>query len=62
MNVAKGWKTVLFNSVLAILGIIEESADVLTTDADKAGYIVSGVAIANLILRTVTDTKVFSDR
>lgn len=62
MDVAKGWKTVIVNSVIAILGIVEESADVLTTDADKAGYIVSGVAIVNLLLRSFTDTKVFNNK
>ncbi|MDG1285968.1 MAG: hypothetical protein P8P30_00210 [Rickettsiales bacterium] len=58
----KGWKTVLFNSLFAILGIVEESAHVLTSDADNAGYIVTGVAVANMILRGVTDTKMFSNR
>jgi len=55
----KGWKTVLFNALFAVLGIVEESADVLTSDADNAGYIVTGIAVVNMILRTVTDTPVF---
>jgi len=59
MEMIKGWKTVIFNILAAILPVLEvvDLTDVL----GDSGMAIYGAVIAgiNLVLRSLTDTPIF---
>lgn len=57
----KGWKTVLFNILAAIVPVLEVSGADLGLDGTGLAFYGLGVTIANLVLRFVTTTPVFAD-
>ncbi len=54
----KGYKTVLFNILAAIMPVLEASGQDLGLEGDKLAYYALGVTIGNIILRFFTDTKI----
>ena len=54
----KGWRTILINAALAVLGILETAdfTDLLSESA--IGYVLLGVSVLNMILRKMTTTPV----
>jgi hypothetical protein len=54
----KGWRTLALNSALAVFGVLEAADWTSVLGNDSAGWVVAGIAAANLILRTVTNTEV----
>lgn len=57
---SKGWKTFLFNLAVAVTGVVEQSADVIGNGEDNVGYILLGTGVINMILRSITNTPIFS--
>ena len=55
----KGWRTLGLNAAVALLGVAQATnwTDVLGSSA-SAGWIVTGVGIANMLLRSVTTTPI----
>ena len=54
----KGFKTVIFNIVAAILPVLEVSGAELGLEGDKLALYALAVTIGNVILRFVTTTPV----
>lgn len=52
----KGWKTVLFNALAAIIPVLEVSGADLGLDGTGLAVYGLGVTIANLVLRFFTTT------
>ena len=55
----KGWKTVLFNVLAAIVPVLEVSGTDLGLDGTGLAVYGLGVTVANLVLRFLTSTPVF---
>ena len=55
----RGWKTVLFNVLAAIIPVLEVSGTDLGLDGNALAVYGLGVTIANLVLRFITSTPVF---
>lgn len=54
----KGWRTIIVNAALAVLGILE-SADFTDLLSESAiGYVLLAVSVLNMILRKMTSTPV----
>ena len=55
----KGWRTLALNSAVALVGVAQATnwTDVLGSNS-TAGWIVTAVGIANMVLRTLTTTPV----
>jgi hypothetical protein len=55
----KGWRTLGLNAAVSLIGVAQATnwTDVLGSSA-SAGWIVTGVGIANMLLRSVTTTAV----
>ena len=55
----KGWRTLGLNAAVALIGVAQATnwTDVFGSSA-SAGWIVTGVGIANMVLRSVTTTPV----
>lgn len=55
----KGWRTLGVNAAVALLGVAQATnwTDVLGSNA-TAGWVVTGVGIANMLLRAITTTPV----
>lgn len=55
----KGWRTLGVNAAVALLGVAQ-ATDWTTVigNSHAAGYALLGVGMANMILRTVTNTPV----
>jgi len=55
----KGWRTLGLNAALALVGVAQATnwTDVLGSSA-SAGWVVTGVAVANMVLRSITTTPV----
>tara|TARA_R110000782_G_scaffold73701_3_gene147515 strand:- start:97 stop:291 length:195 start_codon:yes stop_codon:yes gene_type:complete len=56
----KGWKTISFNIVAALVPVLELTELLPLIPEDYMPYYMFGVALANLFLRTVTTTPVFA--
>lgn len=56
----KGFKTVIFNVLAAIIPVLEVAGADLGLEGQGLAYYGLGVTIANLILRFVTTTPVFN--
>ena len=54
-----GWKTLIFNGAMALVGVAQMFDWTTVLGATPyAGYVVTGVGIINMILRSVTTTHV----
>lgn len=53
----KGWRTLLVNSGIAVFGVLEATDWTMVLGSDKAGWMITGIAVANMILRSVTTTR-----
>lgn len=54
----KGWKTVLFNVLAAIIPVLEVSGTDLGLEGQQLAIYGLGVTVANLVLRFFTTTPV----
>jgi hypothetical protein len=55
----KGWRTLGLNAAVALLGVAQATnwTDVLGANS-SAGWVVTGVGLANMVLRSLTTTPV----
>lgn len=55
----KGWRTLGLNAAVALLGVAQATdwTHVLGASA-TAGWVVTGIGVANMVLRSVTTTPV----
>ena len=54
----KGWRTLVINLAIAVFGVLEATDWTAALGSDKAGWIVAGIAIANMVLRSFTTTEI----
>ena len=54
----KGWRTIIINSAIAVLGVLEAAEWVDILPEHWAGLVLIAVGILNNYLRTITNTKV----
>ena len=54
----KGWRTILVNCGIAVFGVLEAADWTALLGSDRAGLVVMAIAIANMGLRAITDTRV----
>ena len=54
----KGWKTLAINLGVTAFGVLEATDWVSMLGSDKAGLVVTGIGITNMILRQFTTTPV----
>jgi hypothetical protein len=54
----KGWRTLILNLAIACFGVLEATDWTTLLGSDAAGWAVTGIAIANMVLRSLTSTKV----
>lgn len=54
----KGWKTIIFNVVSAIFGVLElaDFTDIVPTDYQ--GIVITAVSVVNIFLRMNTNTPI----
>lgn len=52
----KGWKTILFNLVVAAFGVLQTVDWIDVLGSDRAGLVVTAIGIAGTVLRFLTDT------
>lgn len=52
----KGWKTILFNVAIAIIGVLQAVDWIDVLGSDRAGLAVTVIGIAGTVLRFLTDT------
>lgn len=57
----KGYKTVIFNVIAAVLPVLEVSGADLGLSGDGLAYYGLGITVANLVLRFLTTSPVFKD-
>jgi hypothetical protein len=55
----KGWRTLGLNAAVALLGVAQATnwTDVLGSNS-AAGWVVTGIGVANMVLRSLTTTPV----
>jgi hypothetical protein len=56
----KGWRTLLLNLCIALLGVLEVTDWASILGNDKAGLVLTAVAVANIVLRSLTTTAIGS--
>jgi hypothetical protein len=54
----KGWRTLALNLGVSLFGVLEATDWSGALGNDKAGWVMTGIGIANMVLRTLTTTKV----
>ncbi len=54
----KGWRTLAINLAIAIFGVLEAADWTGLLGNSTAGLTVTGVSIANMVLRSVTTTPI----
>ncbi len=54
----KGWRTVLVNAAVGILGVVTPMVSSAPIDPQLAGYVVAALAAINVFLRAITTTAV----
>jgi hypothetical protein len=57
-NDMKGWRTLLVNSGIAAFGVLEATDWSTMLGSDGAGWAVTGIAVANIVLRSLTTSPV----
>ena len=59
MDKLKGWKTLLFNAGVAVLGVAQAFDWTSVLGATPySGWVVTGIGVVGMILRSVTTTPV----
>ena len=58
----KGFRTVVANLLMAAVPVLEASGLVAVLPPDALPYYLVGMAVANILLRMVTDTPVGKDK
>lgn len=54
----KGWRTLALNLGISIFGVLEATDWSGVIGNDKAGWALTAIGIANMVLRTLTTTAV----
>ena len=54
----RGWRTLMINCGIAVFGVLEATNWSGMLGSDRAGWIVTAIAISNMILRSVTTTPI----
>ena len=54
----KGWKTLTFNLISAVFGVLGGADFVNLVPPQYQGYVISGVALVNMLLRMNTNTPI----
>ena len=54
----KGWRTLLINLGIAVLGVLEATDWTSLLGSDRAGLVITAVAVANIVLRSITTTPI----
>jgi hypothetical protein len=54
----KGWRTLGINLAIATFGVLEATDWTSLIGSDKAGWIVTAIAVANMVLRSLTTTQI----
>lgn len=54
----KGWRTLAINLAIAVFGVLEAADWTALLGSSSAGLVVTGIGIANMILRSITTTPV----
>lgn len=54
----KGWRTLILNCGIAVFGVLEAADWTALLGSGRAGAIVTAVAIGNMVLRALTDTRI----
>jgi hypothetical protein len=54
----KGWRTILINCAVAVFGVLEATDWSAVVGSDRAGFVITVIAVANMALRAITDTRV----
>jgi hypothetical protein len=54
----KGWRTIGLNLALTMFGFLEATDWTAVLGSDRAGWVVTGVGITNMVLRSMTTTRV----
>lgn len=54
----KGWRTLILNLAVAIFGVLEATDWTSLLGADKAGWAVLAIAMANMAMRTITTGQI----
>jgi hypothetical protein len=52
----KGWRTLAVNLLIAGFGVLEATDWTALMGSESAGWAVTGVGIANMVLRSITTT------
>ena len=60
MEFLKGWKTIIFNVLSAIFGVLESTDFTNVIPAEFQGYVITFIAIVNIYLRAQTNTPIGS--
>lgn len=58
MDTVKGWKTMAFGALLAVLGFAQQADWASVVPAEYSGLVVGVVGLLVMWLRSVTDTPV----
>lgn len=58
----KGWKTLIFNAAIAVLGVLQAADWVDLLGSERAGIAVIAIGIIGAILRFLTDTPALKDK
>lgn len=54
----KGWRTLMLNLGISLFGVLEATDWSGALGSDKAGWVVTGIGIGNMVLRTLTTTAI----
>jgi len=54
----RGWRTLMINCGIAVFGVLEATNWSGMLGSDRAGWIVTAIAISNMLLRSVTTTPI----
>ncbi len=60
MNFLKGYKTVIFNTLVAIAGLVQYIDLIQLVAPEYLPAVTLAVGLANIVLRWATDTGIFS--
>ena len=60
MTFLKGWRTIIFNVVSAVFGVLEASDFTNVVPPQYQGFVISGIALINIVLRARTNTPIGS--
>lgn len=59
LNALKGWKTVIFNTLVIVAGLTQYSGLIEMIAPQYVPVFAAGVGLANVLLRWATDTGIF---